>query len=127
MIMRKFASIGAAAALGLSLVALAPPASAAQTVTADCATVSVNGFYVYSGEQVVFDMSQGTCPTILGNYGITDTTSFQTAVDAVANLMGTGGSAIANFSAMTVTYTAGPGIGTDSLKLPIACPARRSA
>lgn len=109
------ASASALAFVGAGLVA-APPSQAVTTVTVDCATSTTENFTVTPGEQIIFDLN-AACQTGLTASGATSTAALQALVNLMANLNGTGGSAVAAISgaSWTVTYTAGPNSGTDTL------------
>lgn len=126
--MKKRSATIAAAAASLAALSLtgAPPASATTTnYTVNCTSANAQSFEVSAGDIIVFAFTAPDCATMFTNAGITVVT-FQTIVNGVANLTGTGGTAVADFATKTVTYTAGSGSGTDSLTMPTLTMSRLS-
>jgi hypothetical protein len=113
MYLHKFASIGFAVAIGVALVTVAPPASAADpSVPVDCGTGVGGSFSVTCGSTIDFDLSASSCSVVLGSF---TQETFQSFIDTSTELAGTGGTVVAHLAAKYVSYTAGPLIGTDTL------------
>lgn len=118
-IRRPFTAFAASAAIVAGALIGAPTAGAAsQAVLVNCATSDVESFTLDSGDEIVFSLNPA-CITGLAAADINTTDELQTFVNNVADLNGTGGSAIANIDGLTwtITYTAGPNPGTDTLDI----------
>lgn len=115
--MRLIPIVTASALIALSL-GFANSANAAVTnYSVNCASSNSANFEINEGDQIIFDMNNVACSTILTNATVTNDVSFQALVNSIADLSGTGGTAVATFASKTVTYTAGSLQGTDSLNV----------
>lgn len=117
---RTFAATATAVALTASGAFTATTASAAtQNLVVDCEGTSTIDFTLAEGDIVIFDVGSVICTgslTVAMNLmGGANQTNFATLIASIANLSGTGGTAVADWAAKTVTYTAGPNPGTDSI------------
>ena len=128
MIIRKTLALVVSAVTAGTVLITAPADAATQSITVDCAQSSAPSFTLASGDQIVFTLN-ATCQSMIqvanSNTPVTTSVVLQGFVDRMANLSGTGGSAVASVTGsgpyvMTVTYTAGPREGTDSLNVSAA-------
>jgi hypothetical protein len=115
--MRRSIALTPLFALVLALVIPAPAQAAVTNFTADCTSSNAVTFEVNPGDQIIFNLGSSSCQTILVNASATSTLNLQNLVNSIAVLTGTGGTAVASYAvnASTVTYTAGPRNGTDSM------------
>lgn len=110
----RILALSAAALVSVGLLT-APPASAATSVTIDCAAQTTENFTVTPGEEIVFTLNT-VCRTILGNAGV-NADNFTAFVNSI--VQNNTGATISPVwgDTPTVTYTAGSAPGTDSLVL----------
>ena len=131
MLKKLAVGISAFALVGAGVLASAPASYAAtQEVKVNCLDTTAQDFSLTAGDVIVFDVSDASCVQLMNlvydmfavgsstaQMSIHDDPSMQYVIDMAADTSGTGGSAVASYGALTVTYTAGDRDGTDSLRM----------
>ena len=115
----RILALSAAALVSVGLLT-APPASAATSVTVDCASGQVENLTVVPGETITFDLDTASCDALLAYLNVVDQDTFAGLLLSIVDTNGTGGTVVGNFAGRFVTYTAGPRSGTDSMVFPAA-------